>query len=41
MALAANRTTRADLFATDPQERLEFAVDPDVDVLPGVWANEM
>ena len=41
MALAANRTTRADRFAPDPQERLEFAVDPDVDVLPGVRANEM
>ena len=41
MTFTANGTPGEDVIVSDAQERFEFAVDPDVDVLPGVGADEM
>jgi hypothetical protein len=41
VALAASGAAGEDTVAPNAQERFKFAVDPDVDILPGSWANEM
>jgi hypothetical protein len=41
MALAASGAAGKDVIASDTQKRFEFAVDPDIDVLSGVGADEM
>ena len=41
MTLTASRATRENVFAPDAQKRVEFAVDTDVNVLPGVGTDEM
>lgn len=41
VALATDRATGPNPLATDAQQSLEFAVDADVDILPGVGADEM
>src|SRR5215203_4602713 len=41
MALSANRAACEKVFAPDEKQRLEVAVDTDVDVLPGPRAYEM
>ena len=41
MTFPANGTPGEDVIVSDAQERFEFAVDPDVNVLPGVGADEM
>ena len=41
MGLVANRAAGANAVVSDTQERFEFAVDPDVDVLPSDRADKM
>jgi hypothetical protein len=41
MALAANRAACKYVVGSDAQERVEFTVDPDVDILTGVGAGKM
>ena len=41
MALAANRATRENVLVADAQQRFEFAIDADVDILPCVRTGEM
>ena len=41
MTFPANGTPGEHVVASDAQERFEFAVDPDVDVLPGLGTDEM
>ena len=41
MTLPAHRAAREDVVASYAQQRFEFAVDPYVDILPRVGANEM
>ena len=39
MALAADGAAREHVVFSDAQQRFEFAVDPDIDVLPGAWGR--
>ena len=41
VALATSGATGEDMLAANPQQRLQFAVDADVDIAPGLGADEM